>query len=260
MAHQLWLSGVIMAFLSFGIKTGIGIVSRLLNSGSRKSKLLFVLGSLMIYAILFAALHLVVTRLNLVAYLDRIMELIRFGMLIHIAIAAGLLLWGLKLLLLKDEQCHSNGAGLFLMLPCPVCMTVILLNLTLARSLSPMPPLATTLTLLALFAAIVSITAITVILVTRKGRTNGRNGGKIDNSFLGGAMLLIALYFLGSILLGPLYPEIKAAYAMASSNNTLQQIDLRATATLAGAFAALAALGFARFQLCKKNFRNSKNN
>ncbi|WDP93309.1 MAG: hypothetical protein HUN04_15525 [Desulfobacter sp.] len=237
MVEHLWMSGVVMAFLSFGIKAGMGMGSRIFNPGvSRGSAAAFFFGTLAVYLVLFAGLHLAVTRLDLMAYLDRIANLIQYGMAVHLAVALGLLLWGLKLLLAPGAGHGPSHAGLLLVLPCPVCATVILLNLTLALSLSSLSAPATTALLFALFWAV--ITATLALLALFRGRKG------IDNGFLGGAMGLIALYFLATVLISPIYPKIKPAYSMAVSNNPAGQVDPRATLILAGACLVLAGIGF----------------
>ncbi len=195
--------------------------------------------TVLIYLLLFGLIHVVVTRFNLMAYLDRITRLIQYGMAVHLAVAAGLLIWGLRLLLAPAGRGASTPyAGLFLVLPCPVCATVILLNLTLALSLSSLTPLKTTLTLFVLFWAIASLTL--GILILAKGRSG------MDKGFLGGAMVLIALYFFSTVLISPIYPKIKPAYAMALSNSPTGQMDMTAIGVLAGFAVLLSGLGFVR--------------
>ena len=247
MVEHLWMSGVVMAFLSFGIKAGLGLGAQIFNARvSRVSAALFFLGTLAVYLILFLALHLVVTRLNLIAYLDRITHLIQYGMVIHLAVALGLFVWGTWLLLKPDAAGPGTGvgAGLFLVLPCPVCATVILLNLTLALSLSPLPPLAISLSLLGLFWGIIVLTLVSLFLC------RGRAG--VNNNFLGAAMALISLYFLGTVIIAPIYPKIRPAFAMAVSNNPAGQTDPTATLVLSGISLVLVGIGFVRFYFFKK--------
>jgi predicted transporter len=157
--------------------------------------------------------------LNLIHYLDQLTGLMQYGMLVHLAVASGLMIWGVKLLAErpKMKQATRISAGLFLVMPCPVCATVILLNLTLALSLSALAPVITTLTLFTLFFAIVAVTWLMLVF--------GFRHKEIDNLFLGAAMVLIALYFLLTVLIAPIYPKLKPAFAMAVSNNPFRDID-----------------------------------
>ncbi|WP_022668592.1 DUF2162 family putative transporter [Desulfospira joergensenii] len=248
MFRELWMSGVVLAFLSFGIKTGMGVGSRIFNKDcSRLSSWLFSAGTLVSYLVLFFALHAVVTRLNLLDYLDQLTGLIQYGMLVHLAVALGLITWGASLLMkpVKGKVTTSFRAGLFLVLPCPVCATVILLNLTLALSLSSLTPLATTLALFLFFFGIVAATLMSLFLFRRKKG--------IDNSLLGAAMVLIALYFFMTVLIAPIYPKLKPAFAMAASNNPVTNIELLPILILAGVSLALSGFGFARIYFFKEN-------
>lgn len=241
MFEHLWMSGVVAAFLSFGIKAGMGIGARLFNPQvSKLNAFVFLLGTFLSYALLFAALGLTVTHLNLLNYLDRLSNLIQYGMLVHLTVALGLLVWGARLLLgqIDQKQGSSLGAGLFLVLPCPVCATVILLNLTLALSLSSLSALATTLSLFGLFWTIIAATLLGLWFF--RGKTG------VDNMVLGAAMALIAIYFFLTVLIAPIYPKIKPAFAMAVSNTPVDQINAFATFILAGVSLFLSGIGFAR--------------
>ena len=259
MFKELWMSGVILAFLSFGIKTGMGMGSRLLNSkGSGAGAMMFSMGTLFSYMVLFFALHVVVTRLNLLNYLDQLIGLIQYGMVIHLIVALGLMIWGVTLLIRPaqpipnqpvrqqtgqqerkqnpDMENTSRGAALFLVLPCPVCATVILLNLTLALSLSRLTPMVTTFALFSLFFGIVLATIFMLYLFRKKQG--------IDNGFLGASMVLIALYFFMTVLIAPIYPKLEPAFAMAISNNPMRDVDLLPILILIGASLVLSGIGF----------------
>ena len=245
MIEKLWISGVIIAFLSFGIKVGMGIGSRMFNpSVTMMQAALFFIISLVTYMALFTGLYLVVTLLNLLAYLDRLSHLLQYGMSVHIAVALGLGVWGIKLLLKpENDQQSGSRAGFLLMLPCPVCAAVILLNLTLALSLSNLSPLATTLFLFALFWAIILLTLLALVVI--RGSTG------VNNGFLGASMVLIAIYFLATVLIAPIYPKIKPAFAMAASNNPISRMDSNATLILCICCLILTGFGFIRYHIRK---------
>ena len=98
--EQLWVTGVLAAFSVFGVKVGLGLGSQVYNRGnSTGRKWLLLLGSLSVYLALFLLMYFLVARINLLDHLDRIMNLIRHGLLLHLAVAAGLMIWGVQLLL-----------------------------------------------------------------------------------------------------------------------------------------------------------------
>ena len=239
MLQQLWLTGVLVAFSVFGVKVGLGLGAYVLERrASAKNKAVFIGGSLSMYLLLFMGMYLVVTRLNLLNHLDKLVNLLGYGMTLHLLVAVGLFAWGLQLLLQNTRHAHGFAvkASLLLIAPCPVCATVILLNLTMAYSLLPLAPLAVTLMLCGLFYAIILLTFL--LMLPFKGRI--RDG----NHFLGGAMALVSLYFFFTVLIAPIYPEIKAAFAMAVSNNPVNNMDPTHTAILIAVVLLLMGTGF----------------
>lgn len=239
MLKQLWLTGVLVAFSVFGLKVGLGMGACLFGQrSSARRKAGYVGGSLAVYLLLFLGMYAVVTRLNLLAHLDRLVSLLGYGLTLHLIVALGLFVWGVQLLLQTQQpgQAFAVKASLLLIMPCPVCATVILLNLTLAYSLLPMPPLAATLMLCGLFYGIILVT-ILLMLPFRERFYSG-------NGFLGAAMILVSLYFFFTVLIAPIYPEVKAAFAMAVSNNPVTGIDPLHTAVFAATSLLLMAFGF----------------
>ncbi|MBW1740882.1 MAG: hypothetical protein JRJ42_07075 [Deltaproteobacteria bacterium] len=239
MLKQLWITSILVAFSVFGIKVGLGlgaqIYSRTISVGK---KIIFLGGTLFTYLILFFGLFYLITHFSLLNYLDQFMNVLRYGMLLHLCVALGLLLWGVKLLL-KDparQMKHPHQAGLLLILPCPVCATVILLNLSLACSLFTLSPLLTTLILFAVFSGIIIVT-LGLIFPFRYKIGSG-------SSFLGLAMALVSLYFFATVIIAPIYPEIKAAFAMASSNSPVNQADPFNTTILVVLVFILGGVGF----------------
>lgn len=241
MFEQLWMSGILAAFSAFGIKAGMGLGAQVYSKTvSTRKKALFLAAGFFAYLLLFLLMYVLVSRLNLLNYLDQLSNLLQYGMLVHLLVAAGLFVWGMKLLLNQSKKHNSSlfRASLLLVMPCPVCATVILLNLTLALSLSTLTPFLTTLVLFGLFAGIIAVTL--GLLFPYHHRMGS------GNVFLGSSMTLISLYFLMTVIIAPIYPKIKAAFAMAVSNTPVSGIDPKSTLILSGLSLALAGTGFIR--------------
>ncbi|MCD4740894.1 MAG: DUF2162 domain-containing protein [Desulfobacteraceae bacterium] len=239
MLKQLWITGVFTGFLIFGIKAGLGLSSYLYNKSTKvKKKLLFLFCAIFTYLLLFLGLFFVITCFNLLDYLDQFLNLLKYGMLLHIIIAFGLFFWGGKLLMQRDDVStqHTLRYGFMLLFPCPVCATVILLNLTLAYSLFSLSPAFVTLALFSIFMGIILLT-ISIVFPFRHIIMS-------SNSFLGLSMTFVALYFLFTIIIAPIYPEIKASYAMALSNNPFSNMSLFFTGILLIAVFFLSGYGF----------------
>ena len=246
MLEQLWVTGVLVAFSVFGIKVGLGLGAQVYNKTvSIGKRVIFLGGSLFVYLILFFCLYYIITHFNLLNYLDQFVNMLQYGMLLHLAVAFGLFIWGAKLLLKSPGKQKSLPfrASLLLIIPCPVCATVILLNLTFAYSLFDLSPLLTTLTLFALFSGIIVVT--TAVLFPFRHKIGS------GNSFLGLSMTFVSLYFLFVVIIAPIYPEIKAAFAMAVSNSPVNQIDPVPTAILGGIVLTLGCTGFIRIYFAK---------
>ncbi len=246
MLKQLWITGVFAAFSVFGIKTGLGLSAYLYNrSVSTGKKIKLLSATFCTYLILFFSLFYVITNFNLLDYLDRIINMLKYGMLLHYAVAFGLLFWGCKLLFQSnvDSNDKPSGYGLMLLFPCPVCATVILLNLTLTYSLFSVSPLLVTLTLFSIFAGIIFLTVVLIFPFRYKIIST--------NSFLGLAMTFVSLYFFFTVIIAPIYPEIKAAFTMAVSNNPVKQINFFHTTILLLMVSVIGGYGFIKSYFTK---------
>lgn len=239
MLKQLWMSGILAAFLVFGVKIGLGLGAQIGNPTIARSKRWgMVAGCLCTYLLLFCGMYYVVTGFNLLNYLGQIAAMLKYGMILHFALALGLLLWGAKLLLQapKKQSLRSMGGSLLLVTPCPVCAAVILLNLALAYSLFPFEPFVTTCLLFVIFTGIITITCGLILIFYHRIKS-------VD-SFVGQSMALVSLYFVFTIIIAPIYPKIKAVFVMSVSNNPCGQIEWGPFLILAGSALALGGIGF----------------
>lgn len=225
----------------FGIKAGLGLGTRIYRrSIATGQKIIWVLGTLWLYLLLFVCLHFLISYFNLLDYLDQAMSMASYGMFLPVAVAAGLLFWGITLLLQPPPaaQTSSGLADYLLIFPCPIGATVILLNLTIAYSFFTLSHLSTTLILFTLFCGIIVVTL--GLLYPFRHKTGA------NNSSLGMTMTLVGLYVLCIIIITPIYPEIKAGFAMASSNNPVNQLDNFYTAIFFIIAVILMGAGFIR--------------
>jgi predicted transporter len=246
MLKSLWMSGILAAFFVFGVKIGVGLGVQVNHPAiSKRKKWALFAGFVLTYLLLFLGMHFLVTGFNLLDYLDRLANALKYGMILHFILAAGLLAWGIRLLVQPpaDHGRTPFKAGLLLVIPCPVCATVVLLNLTLAFSLFPLAPAVTTAVLFACFLGFILLTLTVVTLFAKRIRSM--------DTFLGLCMVLVSLYFGLTILVAPIYPEIKAAFAMAGANNPTGQVEGRPLALLAGTAFVFGGIGFYRSYFSK---------
>ena len=241
MIKSLWIAGILIALSTFGIKVGLGIAAICYNriiSGRRK--FFFLSGIILVYLLLFFSLYTLTRHFQLLNYLDRFLQVLRYGMAIHLLIALGLILWGVSLLLRQTpllQRERSNKEALLLIFPCPVCATVILLTISLAHSVLPFSLLSTTGLLFGTF-SIISLATVATLFPFR------RKIGKSDSSFLGLVMVIVALYFLLTVLIAPVYQETQDVYRLASQNTGNTPLDLKSFLVLLVAVATLFSIGF----------------
>ncbi len=239
MLENLWLTGVLVAFSIFGVKVGLGLGSQLYKvTVSKSRKAVFFAGSFSVYMILFVAIYFVITHFNLINYLDQFMEVVRYGMVLHLVIAVGLLAWGVKLLMPAeaDVQSDSCKACLFLVMPCPICSVSIFLNLTFAYSFSSMSAWSTTLVMFGIFSAVICITVAIMYPFRKKIGSGG--------SFLGTSMSLVSLYFFITLIIAPIYPKVKDVFAMANANAPVTESNNSYSLIFIGVIVLLVGFGY----------------
>ncbi len=244
MIKSLWIIGIIIALSTFGIKVGLGAASVVYDGTLRISrKVIFLAGILLIYFLLFFDLYALVAHFQLLKYLGRFLEVMRYGILIHLFVALGLIFWGIKLLLSVGRSSSSNSRkGIFLLvLPCPVCVTVILLTLSLAYSVFSISLLSTTMLLFGIFSTIVLLVVFLLFPFRRQIGTK-------NSYFLGLAMIMVAIYFLLTIIIAPGYQEAQDIYHLASQNTGNTILDLKSFLVLLSII-VLFSVGF--FKNCR---------
>ena len=248
MIEQIWITGVLASFSIFGVKVGMGLASQIYSAmiPMRKKVIIFSV-SIFIYFALFGSLYFIIEKMNLLNYLDEFMKMVRFGMLFHLVIAVGLLVWGVKLLL-ENSQCKKKNssyrASYLLIMPCPICATAILLNLTFAHSISDLSPWLITLILFAIFVAFIIISIAAIYPFRNKIGSN--------NNFLGISMSFVALYFFLTLIISPIYPTIKDTFRMAISNNPINAVDHHRLYILLGIVSLLLGFGFMKDKILNK--------
>ena len=201
--------GVLCSVGIFAVKSGVGLSYCFAGNGRMRAKVgSFALFSLC-YTFLFTCVVVVLQNVDLVSHLDVVQRFLQSGMLVHLVIAAMMIGWGILLLKKHHEQPPKSHGWMLLALPCPVCFAVILFSEAVFLAYSPEHFLQTALLFYLAFMAISLSTPVIVHFVCRKSMAS-------PDSFLGGAMLLIAVYFLLSATVMPQFGELDQIYRMAS--------------------------------------------
>jgi len=206
MVVYLWALGIVFTLAVFAIKVGLGLA---VYAASRRRKLL----SLVLYQAIFLTLGGVLEGINLLDYFSFFIDFLRYGMVIHVALATGLLLWGLYLLRDRGQEMDRGQRAIWLLLlPCPVCLTAILLSLSLSKALFGYKGIL-------LGVGLGGIFNLLVVLVMLLSSHIWQRRGQVSfypHRHLALVMLGVGGYFFLSILLVPAYQQARQVYRLAS--------------------------------------------
>lgn len=202
--------GVVFSLGIFAVKSGIGISYCLAGQQGKRKKA----GALLLFALTYFMVYLaaafVLQKIDPMRDFPIVQRSMQSGMLVHYIIAGLMTGWGLILLKQRENPlAASRSRGwLILALPCPVCGTVIVLSLAVFISYFPDHPLRVVLLFYLVFMAITMATMGLVQMFQRRSPLH-------PDAFLGGAMLLMATYFLLSATIMPRFSDLDKIYRMA---------------------------------------------
>lgn len=244
----LWL-GLVISIGAFAVKTGLGWAYLWLKCPpNRKLAATALVAGL--YGLLFAFVYLFAARVNIMANYELLTPLWQGGVAMHWLMAVFLLLWGLVLLKSPSPAAGREGrrsrGWLALVIPCPVCLSVILMSSTGLALYFPDNALAATAGLFAVFAAIAAASG----LIAMASRPKGSDS--LESS-LGLAMIALALYFMVSALVTPQFGDLSKVYRLAAHAGENLRHDPRVVAPTLAVLILFAAFGFARERRKLKN-------
>ncbi len=212
MACKTLILGVLFSIGIFAVKSGVGLHYFLSVPASTRRKA----WGAALFAALYLALFIIFQRLvggmEIARHLTTLQAFIRHGMAVHLLMAGLMALWGLRLLRRGDRSAGASRGWLLLVLPCPVCATVIFLSLGFLNACYPGAGISVALLLFCGF-ALIHLLAVLTLAAGRRGR------GTPPEPFLGGAMLLIAVYFLLSVTVMPQFADVDKIYRMALASS-----------------------------------------
>jgi predicted transporter len=208
MAYESLILGVLFSIGIFAVKSGLGISYVVDGQKQKRAKAGVFLLFAMTYGLVFAAAAAALTRIDPVRHLAAIDAFVRSGMMVHLLLAGLLMVWGVLLLKGGGGNGKKSRAWLLLAVPCPVCATVIFFSAAFLCALFPEVP---NVAVLLLYLAFVSINLVTLVMAALY---RNRRAGAAE-SFLGGAMLLMALYFFVSVTVMPQFADVEKIYRLA---------------------------------------------
>jgi predicted transporter len=232
MVYENLILGVLFSIGIFAVKSGVGIAYIVAGQEKTRAKAGAFLLFALTYGLVFVAAALVLTVIDPVRHLAAIQSFVQSGMIVHGIMAGMLMAWGVLLLKRGGGHGQKSKGWLLLAVPCPVCVTVIFFSAGFLITCFPDRPKSA---VLALYLAFVLINLVTlgVIGLYRKKQAIP------SESFLGGAMLLIALYFILSVTVMPQFADVDKIYRLAlhqagtASRGVLHRVPFAVLATMA---------------------------
>ena len=221
----------------FALKNGIGLHYFLIQRRKLKTKLLFVFFYCLVYLLIFILSSHILQRIDIIHYFEIVQNFLKSGMFIHILMAAGLIIWGVVLLKGKESQDKKSFGWLALIIPCPVCITVIFFSTAFLISYFPNFGCMAVLGACLGFMVIVIITLISMALL-------GTRTDSTPESILGAAMLTIAAYFFLSVIVMPQFRDMGEIYRLAAYQGEKQIVSPQDALFLYFTMAALFTTGF----------------
>lgn len=233
--------GMVFSVSVFALKSGVGLYYCLAGTNSRRSRAVARGVFAATYFLIFAASGVVLkslTRIDPGGRLPLILTWMQSGMLIHLLMAGLLLAWGLRLTLEHGTDGGRSRGWLMLVVPCPVCVTVICLSMAFLTAHFTDKPTAAAVGLYLSFLAVSMATA----EILAAGETAVKAS---PDAVLGAAMLLIAAYFLLSVTILPNAADMDGIYRMAAApaDGTASDIQHKIIFSTVAAAAFLSGFG-----------------
>lgn len=241
MLYKSLILGVLFSIGIFAAKSGVGIAYVAGRKQRNRDAGLVVLLYTLAYGAVFGFAALILPRIDPVRHLGAIQSFIGSGMIVHLVLAAVMMAWGLLLLRQSRpastiDSSHSR-AWLILALPCPVCMTVILLSAAFLITCFPDHPVRV---VLSLYLAFVTLGLSSMGVIHRLRRLSAVS----SEAFLGTAMLLMAAYFLVSVTVMPQFGDLDKVYRLASYPDDGSSTRLTHLISMIGSVAMAFGAGF----------------
>lgn len=213
--------GLLFATGIFALKCGCGLHYISARQRTLAARLGIVLGFAFVYLVLFVGSWRICREVDALRCFNSLRVVFQSGMLLHVVLAGGLLVWGLALLKRKLEPAspHGQSAGwIALVVPCPLCASVVFVTVAFLVSAFPEDSLRAVLGAYLLF--------VTVGLLTIGGlHLWGRTTGAHPESILGTSMLLISAYFFLSAVLMPQFGDLDKVYRLAAYHGDKQVVN-----------------------------------
>ena len=242
------LIGMFISMAAFSVKAGIGAAYAWSSSGKWRGVVVF--GLCASYAVLFAAVYAIVSRVNVVAHYGTFLPLLRGGIAAHWFAALFIFIWGLYLFssfrldgpllgtVWRNEGSSGSRAWFALVIPCPVCLCSVLVSASCLALYFPEEAAVSVACLYVLF----TLTAGAACVVSLRAKPRGC----CQERALGTAMMMISAYFIVSALVMPSFAQAGKIYRIAAYSAENRKSVYSGGLYAWGVIASLLAAGYCR--------------
>ncbi|WP_024336071.1 DUF2162 family putative transporter [Desulfotignum balticum] len=203
MEEKTLILGLVMSFAAFAVKAGGGLAYLFLQQRRMPVRAVAALGFALVYAVVFSAVWLVLINVDLMAHLALLQTFFASGMALHVLLALFLTVWGAILLTGNRRQSGISRGWLALVIPCPVCFSVMVLSCAFVHALYPGDSLVFTGLFLGFILISLGFAAAFAALAGQR---------RHPDTFLGILMLYIAMYFMLSVMILPHVEDLERIY------------------------------------------------
>jgi len=221
----------------YAMKTGLGLQHYLEQENRRGRRLAVCFACLAAYGLLFAALAAVVRHWDGAAPVQDIQAFLNHGMLIHFVMAALMLFWGLALLKTRHPGEKQSLGWLALVIPCPVCLTVVFLSVAFLVAYFPEAWGRAVIILYGSFLAL-------CLLSLRLMRWWRRRATGSPEAALGAAMVVISAYFILSVIIMPQCAGLDEAFRLSAYSHRNTQAPSLAPWLTGAVLGVIFIMGF----------------